>query len=301
MTSNVNLHYAIKRLFEIELGFKPDQFCNDDLYKLSKLSLALKNGIPIKEIEAHIPTIGVDGIFDFNIIPCAFMIDIEKAFEIEIKDMEAEKIITYLDLEKNISKKWADSLYLHQKYFDSLLLKENINLLIVGRDPYPDEVNRTGIPFCTIDKKSLLDGRKSGKHLLKGLGTKVENDNQEAEQIFFKLLEEGIGFVNASYFFIGKNKSPKDYQLQISNYLNHSIYQKSKCIVVTKSAHALLKKKLKLQSDDFLGDNIKYFLPSNFNEKIIEVPHPASRKKHTEEYKKVWGVFGNLLKITEVT
>lgn len=291
----LQLEFILQRLYESELGFYPDQFKDKNLYDLAFKSDAIRSNFKGDRIKMFKPKIGQDGFADFQYTPIVFFISLEKAFDIEIKDEEAEKVFTITDLADLILKKRKEKILIHSDYYDSLIKSPKLNLLIVGKDPFPN--GAMGIPFCKRTIKEQTNKSGSGYYILKGLGVKIDDKFDNPEHIFFELLEnEGIGFINASYFSLN-DKAPKDYQLNISNYLNYPIFKKSKKIVVTNSGLKILKRRTKYHSE-FIDklDNQK-ILPPTIDNRFIKVIHPAGNNIWRNEHKLVWQQHGGLLKI----
>ncbi len=159
-----------------------------------------------------------------------------------------------------------EKLFLHKKYYKELLEINTINILIIGKDPYPTSPN--GIPFCKDDINDLKKSNCSGKYLLFGLGIDLDKETRNPEDIFFNLLrKDKIGFINSSYFFLGKRKITSN-EIEYSESINKPILKKSQIIVATKSSLKILKEYNKL--------------PDN----IIEISHPDNRNKNSR-YEKV--------------
>ncbi len=88
---------------------------------------------------------------------------------------------------------------------DYLALWETVSsfdLCIVGKDPYPS--NPVGIPFCK-SSWAELDYRTSGTYVLRSLGIDPQTPTLPAPRdAFLRLAREGVGFLNATYWFLGR-------------------------------------------------------------------------------------------------
>jgi len=155
-----------------------------------------------------------------------------------------------------------ENLPINTNYFNALIAIDFINILFIGKDPYPSNPN--GIPFCKDNIKDLIKPNCSGKHLLFSLGINVETETKEPNDIFFNLLEkQKIGFVNASYYPIKKGLSNLK-EIESSELLNANFFYKSKKIVAVNSSMAILKKYKKYEA---------------IKDKIIRVYHPDYRNR----------------------
>ena len=147
-----------------------------------------------------------------------------------------------------------------EKYFKELKAIDSINILFIGKDPYPKGPN--GIPFCKDNIEDLRKPNCSGKYLLYSLGINVDKEIRSPLDIFFDLLKRNkIGCINASYFPF-KKKERTNKKIEYSESLNSQLFGKSKQIIVAKSAIEILKK---YKNYEELKDN------------IIEVYHPDHR------------------------
>ncbi|MET2947768.1 hypothetical protein ABXV18_06670 [Vibrio owensii] len=97
-----------------------------------------------------------------------------------------------------------------QEYYDRASECSSFTLCIMGKDPYPQDA--IGVPFCKPDWESMIADNCSGYHVLKSLG--IFRDEQSLErlrnlysqpiEIFLKLLDLGIVFINLSNVFVGE-------------------------------------------------------------------------------------------------
>lgn len=280
------LLYSLKRIYEFELGLKPNQINEDNIWELARKAEALKKGEPL---DTYFSTKFLN--YSWDVI--GLFMFLEQALNIEIKDEEAESIKTLNELLVLLQKKIKiDELKIHQEYFDSLIMADNIRILIVGRDPYPN--GSMGIPFCKNEINDLRKHNCSGKYLLKGLGVDIDSETRNPNDIFFDLLKtKKVGFVNASYFYIGTVK-PKRYQVKFSNLINQQIYKKSEFVILTNSAKKLLKTRDKKIIDGYEPiDDIEIKMP--IKEDWLTVCHPDFRNRNSENHKTLWGTNNGLI------
>lgn len=274
-----NFSFAIRRILEYELGLKSNEIFEENIWELARKAEALKKGKPL---ETYSSTKFLN--YSWDIV--GIFLHLEQALDIEIFDEEVEATKTIEDLVLLLRQKLIpDEVIIHPQYFDTLLTQDKIKILIVGRDPYPN--GKMGIPFCKTDIKDMRKFNCSGNHLLKGLGIDIAKTNKNPVQIFHDLLQtEGIGFVNASYFFIG-DKRPKRYQVKFSNYINQPIFEKSEKIVLTKSAKQLLRTR-----DKKINDSYKPMINANIQMPIRDnwttVCHPDNRNIKRPEHFELW-------------
>jgi len=280
------LLYFLKRIYEFELGLKPNQIKEDNIWELARKAEALKKGEPL---DTYFSTKFLN--YSWDVI--GLFMFLEQALNIEIKDEEAESIKTLNELLVLLQKKIKiDEPKIHQEYFDSLIMADNIRILIVGRDPYPN--GSMGIPFCKNEINDLRKHNCSGKYLLKGLGVDIDSETRNPNEIFFDLLKtKKVGFVNASYFYIGAEK-PKRYQVKFSNLINQQIYKKSEFVILTNSAKKLLKTRDKKIIDGYEPiDDIEIKMP--IKEDWLTVCHPDFRNRNCENHKTLWGTNNGLI------
>lgn len=167
----------------------------------------------------------------------------------------------------------------------SNMLKEvpKINLLFIGKDPYPQ--NPIEIPFCKETFKELENGTCSGRYLLNGLGVDLADFKKYTEPyaLFFNLLmDKRIALINASYDKLNKTKLT-EVQKRIFREKNSPIIEKADFVIASFGAKKVLKQYLN-----------EYLL-----KKINEVCHPDIRnksKKHKELYETIWTTKSGLLK-----
>jgi hypothetical protein len=159
----------------------------------------------------------------------------------------------------------------HEKYFKELNKLKSIKFLFIGKDPYPNDAN--GIPFCKDLKIEMQKDNCSGRHLLMGFGINIDKDSRDPENIFFELLSKhGIGFVNASYYYIGKDKLSKE-EIQFSELKNSKLFAKAAIIISTIGSQKLIN---------------KYVNPIK---NAISVYHPDVRNRNNPKTNKKWMIY----------
>lgn len=113
-----------------------------------------------------------------------------------------------------------------------------IKLAIVGKDPYPD--GAIGLPFAKKDMTSQ-DKCESGYVILWALGLFFFPQNEDdVNNLYNRLLQEGIVFLNVSYKYLGKRESLKKSvhlpYLQCANSINKIILDHAQSVLLCNSA-----------------------------------------------------------------
>ncbi|TKB23507.1 hypothetical protein FCL47_22400 [Desulfopila sp. IMCC35006] len=171
---------------------------------------------------------------------------------------------------------------LPEAYKEILEQKQNFDLTIVGRDPYP--TSPVGIPFCKESWGELLRDNCSGYHVLSSLGINlvaVKERHSTPIKLFEALAAEGIAFLNASYHFLDSEKITKKHlcYIKMASIVNKPIIEKSKACILCGQAKV-----------------IKNFIPEQAD--IFELIHPdvQNRKFYKDVWKEFW--LPNILKST---
>lgn len=154
---------------------------------------------------------------------------------------------------------------------------ESIELVIVGRDPFPLEAQN--IPFIKSTWEQL-NGKSAGRHLFNSLFSNKELSKfNTPRDAVFSLLDNGIVLLNASYNYLEKEKiSLKKHRKYVENALvtNFPILEKSTKVLMCGDANKML---------DWVIELDKSF---------ISVPHPAmqslNRLHNKEKWYKYWEV-----------
>jgi hypothetical protein len=273
------LEHLLKRIHEYQLGLKPDQLNEENIWEFARMAEAIRRG-------GNLKTYTSKAFLNYDWDNLGLITQLEQALDIEIKDEQFDSIKTFADIisKTAISNLDFKDLEIHTEYYDLLLKSEKIKILIVGRDPYP--IDAMGIPFCKVDMSSLQDKRSSGYHVLNSLGINL-TDGREPIQIFYDLLnDDKIGFVNACYFL--PKQHTERYKIKFSTLLNLPIYKKADSVVLTESARKFLIKKDKTLPSKYVPiENLEIQNP--IKEDWIKVCHPAARNKGTDNYTKIWG------------
>jgi len=91
-----------------------------------------------------------------------------------------------------------------EEYLNHIKTLDQINLVIMGKDPFP--VGANGIPFCKETWKEQLNPTSSGFIVFYSLGLtqrKLEIEFETPTRCFLYLATKGIVFLNLSYELIG--------------------------------------------------------------------------------------------------
>jgi len=102
---------------------------------------------------------------------------------------------------------WDGYFPLPPDYLELWHRRGTFSLCIVGKDPYP--TNPVGIPFCKETWKEL-DYRTSGTYVLRSLG--MYRKTPAPRDAFMQLAQEGVGFLNATYWFLGRSFAKRHHQ-----------------------------------------------------------------------------------------
>jgi len=171
---------------------------------------------------------------------------------------------------------------LPETYIEILTSKNDFDLIIVGKDPYPS--SPIGIPFCKGTWVELLQYNCSGSHVLASIGVDLVAAKEKyttPDKLFEALAKEGIGFLNASYHFLDSDKILKKHHCYIEEalILNKPIVEKSKACILCGQAKIIN----------------KYISGRAY---VFEVIHPDVQTKRL--YKKQWNEtwLPNILKST---
>jgi len=175
---------------------------------------------------------------------------------------------------------------LPDNYLKILNETDTIELVIIGKDPYPGDP--VGIPFCKDTWGELFKYNCSGRYVLNALGYE-ENDIQKGKygcpSTFFEYLatKRGIAFLNISYHYLGGPLRKRNHESYINEAygVNEPILRKAKIIICCGEAN-------KLRWTGFKGDGVS------------KVVHPAiinSVSTHEQVKKgwlKIWGTMASL-------
>lgn len=164
-------------------------------------------------------------------------------------------------------------------YINKLRKVGKINLVIVGRDPYPKYA--TGIPFSK-PSWNLLKKNSAGHFVFRSLlGENYYNKAKTPDKLTYFLLNKGIALLNASYQLLdGSPKKHRDIRRirKALALINSDILQKARQVVLCGAAYKML---------NWAGcykDN-----------KYHAAPHPSlqaynASKKNRKKWCQFWGV-----------
>ena len=164
--------------------------------------------------------------------------------------------------------------------------REYFSLCIVGKDPYPS--NPIGIPFCK-PSWDQFDFRTSGRYVLRSLGIDPEHPpTGDPRSVFVQLATEGIGFLNATYWFLGRSFAKGLHQELVlkDSLVNLPYLKKSRRILLCGEAGKLpwLLKDAPLQAD--VRKDLMDVLARGEH-----VPHPDVRNRSHPERGKIWQLY----------
>lgn len=169
-----------------------------------------------------------------------------------------------------------DKVSLNSEYQLKINELESVNLVVLGKDPYPTDP--IGIPFMK-GTWSEMDRNSSGFHIFNSIfGGLPSSDKYESPKDYANyLLSQGIVFLNCSYHYLKKEKLSKIKHkncLDDAGIINIPILLKSQRIILCG----------KEVSSVMLASSID-------NNKFIEAPHPSrlSRTSKKEDWDKIWG------------
>jgi hypothetical protein len=172
---------------------------------------------------------------------------------------------------------------LDQEYLNGIKRVGKLKLAIVGRDPYPNGALQ--IPFVK-ETWPELDKRSAGYNLFNScLGGDFKNTFLTPSCAAFKLLEDGIVLLNASYFYLEKENIKPEKHFEFVNKsldVNYPILLATDHILLCGDAYKMMNWVIEF------GSNI-----------ITEVPHPALQSKNRSKDKSGWEQWWNSGKIKE--
>jgi len=175
---------------------------------------------------------------------------------------------------------------LDKKYFEKINDLTSINLVIVGRDPYPK--NPIKIPFMKSQWKEL-DTKSSGYHLINSLyGFKKAKEKFSTPTEFsIFILSKGVVFLNCTYHYLDKERFSKK---------KHSKF----CQLALKININILEKSNKI----FLCGDAKNMLElaeiENLKDKTTAIPHPALQSRNKIKDKNYWDKYWQLNSLSKL-
>lgn len=166
---------------------------------------------------------------------------------------------------------------------------DTIEMVIIGKDPYPSDP--IGIPFCKLTWDELFKYNCSGRYVLNALGyeeSDIPKGRYWSPSTFFEYLitKKGIAFLNISYHYIGGPLRKKNHESFISEAygINEPILKKAKIIICCGEAN-------KLRWTGFNRDG------------VFKMVHPAiinsvsTHKQVKNGWMKIWGTKSSLKNI----
>jgi hypothetical protein len=181
---------------------------------------------------------------------------------------------------------------LPEDYLNILEGLDEIKLIIMGKDPYPEDP--TGIPFCKNTWNAMFQYTCSGRYVLSVLGykrKKILKGKYGCPAEFFKYLagKRGIVFLNISYYYIGGSLRKKEHEGFIEDAMatNMPIMEKAKSIIICGAAGKL----------PWIASR---WIALTTRVKVINVVHPDVRNSSSiyqsvkDEWKKYWGIKSSL-------
>lgn len=179
-----------------------------------------------------------------------------------------------------------------KKYLDGVANLRSVQLVIVGKDPYPNDA--TDIPFLKTRMDALFKPNCSGGIVLEAIGCnadflceKYKDDKEGTLKLFLSLRDKGIVFLNAIY-----RTDPTEIGSRIGKARDlaalKEAYEKYNEPVLQKAQHVIYCGEAKKVQQWVEG------APQVDDKNIHAVPHPDKRNsysKHDEvqkKYKKWW-------------
>lgn len=149
-----------------------------------------------------------------------------------------------------------------------------LQLVVVGKDPFPSNRDESGIPFCKSNWVHQLASNCSGKYVIQSIGIDLEKAkvNYATPRLLFEALgSDGILFLNASYETPGKRikKSIQKINMEAAHEINKEFLQKSPSVI-------------------FCGEakNITNWIDSSIDGE--NVVHPDIRNRHNKSLSNQW-------------
>jgi hypothetical protein len=191
-------------------------------------------------------------------------------------------------------------------YLRELESIDNLNLLIIGQDPYRDKKEQLDIAFCMSSFKKLFDNgykdrHTSGKYVLNSLGYEKDDSRMEGfvnpESFFYSLLrEEKIGFINISPNPLIKCEGTrKRALLNINNskiragidtnsdIISRLLIKTKKVVVIGTLSKIIFRETVDFKYKGFLRRLLKH-PPANVSFLI----HPSEKSKEKQQWIKEW-------------
>jgi uracil DNA glycosylase len=177
-----------------------------------------------------------------------------------------------------------------KKYLDEVANLHSVQLVIVGKDPYPNDA--TDIPFLKTRMDALFKPSCSGGIVLEAIGCnadflceKYKDDKEGTLKLFLALRDKGIVFLNAIYRTqnVGRKiRKRHDFNELMNAYSNYNEP------VLQKAQHVIYCGEAKKVQQWVQGS------PQVDDKNIHAVPHPDKRNSYSKrdevqaKYKKWW-------------
>ncbi len=161
--------------------------------------------------------------------------------------------------------------------------RKQFELCIVGKDPYP--TNPIGIPFCKPSWPEM-DYRTSGTYVLRSLGIEPGSEHfADPREAFLQLALEGVGFLNSTYWFIGRPFAKRYHQQMVAEdtLVNLPFLAKSRRILLCGEA---AKVPWLLQGTPIIAEYQDEL--GSIWERCESIPHPDIRNRTNPRRRLAW-------------
>lgn len=175
---------------------------------------------------------------------------------------------------------------LEENYLDICKKINKIDLVIMGKDPFPKDA--MGIPFCKKNWRLLSNKGESGFRILNSLNYKNFDINNylndkcilTPQEYFIKLAKKGIIMLNASYYFLERETISRKRHFDFvysSLEVNFPIIKKAENIILCGDAYELMN-----------------WVVDGLSKNKFKVPHPSmqshnNKNTDNDEWDKYWG------------
>ncbi|HCD1298759.1 hypothetical protein [Vibrio parahaemolyticus] len=164
---------------------------------------------------------------------------------------------------------------LDHDYYEKALSTDSINLVILGRDPYPN--GAVSIPFLKQSWSGIKKGSAGYNLFLSLFGCIPSEKYLTPQECAFALLEAGIVLLNASYNYLNNETiSRTRHLLYISEAreVNLPILERAKTILACGDAYSMLG------------------MVATLDGTVKKIPHPSTQSRNSPSTdKKLWDVY----------
>lgn len=168
-------------------------------------------------------------------------------------------------------------------YFNEVIRhKDNIKLVIIGQDPYPEGAN--GVPFCKDNLKNIKS--TSGGLILQRIGHQAFGDN-DGVNTFIRLLESGILFMNLSYELLKNDEGKWLSKERIKKLLDDGYTRNQEILEMLPPEAIVLRLGTQKRINTFFNETYKNFFSEKFRIQSVIHPSPFNRKR--ESWINLWG------------